>query len=229
MENKQICIYEALGAFCINFFFFSMVAVNNQLQMFSFFQLALIPAVSYYVIYQLFQHKCRGHFNPALTFSSYITAECSLKEFLAVCAAQLGGTAAAAIGAVVLFSNNNLKLELTVRTIDFQFTDIPRLQITLILLFLTSFGLGITYFYSFSPKQNKKPLPFCLALFLVNLINLPVTGTGIHPLRLFIQVIFKKNGGEYPLYMFIVFLGTVCGALLYYKFLHRKQKSIHHN
>lgn len=229
MEYKHAYRFEALGAFTINFLFFSMIAVNNQLQLLSFFQLALIPASAYFVVYKLFQHKCRGHFNPALTFSVYITAGCSLKEFLLTSAAQLGGTAAAAIGAVVLFSNNMLKMDLTARTIDFQFTDIPRLQITLILLFITSFGAGTAYFYSFSRKEGGQLLPFCISLFLANLVTLPVTGTGFHSLRLLILVLFKKPAGEYPLFMFIVILGTVCGALSYFKLLHKTDKNIKTN
>lgn len=237
MKYKHTYRYEALGTFIINFLFFSVVAANSQMRLLNSFHMALIPAVSYYVVYLLFREKCRAHFNPAFSFSCYITAGCSLKEFLLTFAAQLGGTAAAAIGAVVLFSNNMLKLELTARTVDFQNSDIPRLQVMILLLFITAFTAGVVYSYSAAisagPEKNVSPgkrtgaiVPLCLILFLTNLITLPVTGTGSHPLRLLILTLFKKPAGDYGLAMFIVILGTVCGTLSYYKFLHKKESEV---
>ncbi|XP_022978976.1 aquaporin PIP2-1-like [Cucurbita maxima] len=168
-----------------------------------------------------------GHINPAVTFGLFLARKVSLVRAVLYMAAQsLGAICGCAL--VKAFQNGHYnEYGGGANSLADGYSTGTGLAAEII----GTFVLVYTVFSATDPKRNARdshvpvlaPLPIGLAVFMVHLATIPITGTGINPARSFgAAVVFNKSKPWDDQWMFWVgpFIGAAIAAI-YHQFILR--------
>lgn len=156
------------------------------------------------------------HVNPAVTFAMWIDKRISTKDFIFYVIAQCLG-AIAGSGLLVLILNSTTLG--TVETLGLgantfgtlagsEITMLGALIVEIILTFV--FVLAVLGVSRDEKKANVAPIVIGLALVLVHLLGINLTGTSVNPARSLAPAIFM--GGEYLAQIWVFIVGPLVGA-----------------
>lgn len=156
------------------------------------------------------------HVNPAVTFAMWIDKRISTKDFIFYVIAQCLG-AIAGSGLLVLILNSTTLG--TVETLGLgantfgtlagsEITMLGALIVEIILTFV--FVLAVLGVSRDEKKANVAPIVIGLALVLVHLLGINLTGTSVNPARSLAPAIFM--GGEYLTQIWVFIVGPLVGA-----------------
>ena len=156
------------------------------------------------------------HVNPAVTFARWIDKRISTKDFIFYVIAQCLG-ALAGSGLLVLMLNSTTLG--TVETLGLGantfgtlngsgITMLGALIVEIILTFV--FVLAVLGVARDEKKANVAPIVIGLALVLVHLLGIKLTGTSVNPARSLAPAIFM--GGEYLSQIWVFIVGPLVGA-----------------
>lgn len=156
------------------------------------------------------------HVNPAVTFAMWIDKRISTKDFIFYVIAQCLG-AIAGSGLLVLILNSTTLG--TVETLGLgantfgtlagsEITMLGALIVEIILTFV--FVLAVLGVSRDEKKANVAPIVIGLALVLVHLLGIHLTGTSVNPARSLAPAIFM--GGEYLTQIWVFIVGPLVGA-----------------
>lgn len=156
------------------------------------------------------------HVNPAVTFAMWIDKRISTKDFIFYVIAQCLG-AIAGSGLLVLMLNSTTLG--TVETLglganafgtltDSEITMLGALIVEIVLSFV--FVLAVLGVSRDEKKANVAPIVIGLALVLVHLLGIKLTGTSVNPARSLAPAIFM--GGEYLTQIWVFIVGPLVGA-----------------
>lgn len=156
------------------------------------------------------------HVNPAVTFAMWIDKRISTKDFIFYVIAQCLG-AIAGSGLLVLILNSTTlgtveTLGLGANTFgtlaNSEITMLGALIVEIILTFV--FVLAVLGVSRDEKKANVAPIVIGLALVLVHLLGINLTGTSVNPARSLAPAIFM--GGEYLTQIWVFIVGPLVGA-----------------
>ena len=156
------------------------------------------------------------HVNPAVTFAMWIDKRISTKDFILYVIAQCLG-AIAGSGLLVLILNSTTlgtveTLGLGANTFgtlaNSEITMLGALIVEIILTFV--FVLAVLGVSRDEKKANVAPIVIGLALVLVHLLGINLTGTSVNPARSLAPAIFM--GGEYLTQIWVFIVGPLVGA-----------------
>ena len=213
-------LVESIGTFFIIFLGFTAIINNIYNQPFGLFFIALAFGVSSFIMIFLFYGISKANFNPAISFTFFITGVLNLKEFLLYVLSQFIGGFIAMILLALLFSKNiNLSI-LTTNSQIINNSDLGQMLVIIIIEFIASFILMFTY--SFNKKKNFIIIGF--TIFILHLIFFNIDGMGLNPVRVIIPSIFALNFSNVFYYIVGIFGGTISGGLFYHRLLKKNNK-----
>ncbi|KAG5245499.1 aquaporin PIP2 [Salix suchowensis] len=170
-----------------------------------------------------------GHLNPAVTFGMLLTRRMSLIRAAAYMVAQCLG-ALFGVLFVIFFTNSDEQQssEGVVNVVTRSYTN----GAGLVAEFIGTVVLVYTVFSSTDPKRNARdshvpvlsPLPIGLAVFVVHLATIPITGTGINPARSLGTNLIYRSTTEAMDDLWIFWVGPFLGALaaaVYHRYILR--------
>lgn len=213
---------EFTGSFFIIFFGFTSIINNFYNQTIGNFIIALSFGVSTLIAVYLFQKISKALFNPALSFSFFLTGEINLKEFLLYSLSQFLGSLCAMILLAFLFSKN---INLTLPVVNGQIagnSDLGNASIIIIVEFISAFLLTFAYMLK---KDKNKFLIIGFVVFLSSLVFFNVDGIGLNPIRVLIPSIFTLKFTNTFFYITGIFLGSISGGLLSHRFFYKIKKN----
>ncbi|HOV12861.1 MAG TPA: aquaporin [Spirochaetota bacterium] len=212
-------LVEFIGTFFIIFFGFISIINNFYNQTFGSLFISLSFAISTIVMFVLFHKISKANFNPAISFSFFITGVLSLKEFLFYSLSQILGGFFAMIILALIFSKNISLTLLTTNSNIINNSDLGQILIIIMIEFIASFIL--MFVYKTDKKKNYIVIGF--TIFILNLIFYGIDGMGLNPVRVLIPSLFSLNFTNVIFYLTGIFAGMVSGSLFHH-WLFKKKK-----
>ncbi len=153
------------------------------------------------------------HVNPAVTFAVWIDKKISTKDFIGYVIAQvLGAIAGSGLLSLILDSTMIGSSSLGANTFGnlsaSNITMLGALVVEIVLTFV--FVLAVLGVTRDSKKENVAPIVIGLALVLVHLLGIGLTGTSVNPARSLGPAIFM--GEEYLSQVWVFIIGPLVGA-----------------
>ena len=180
--------------------------------------IALCFAASVMIMIFIFRKTSGSHFNPAVSFTFFITGKLSLKDTIFYILSQFGGGILAGLLLCILFAKSSnlggLKIE---QGIISRFDISPK---TFIILSEFIFSFFLMFVYAFSIKKNKNLKRFSFILiggvyFITVLFLGQIQGAGLNPIRIIIPSVFTLQWQNIIFYLIGVFLGSLFGGISY--------------
>jgi len=206
--KKYLC--EFLGTCVLVLFGCGVAIVTNADLVATALAFGLSAAVVYYIV----GYISGGHINPAVSFAAWIDKRIDTKDFFGYVFAQiLGGIAAFALLMLIFDTTATVY---TVETAANTFGSLSNSGITmlgaLILEIILTFTLVLTVLGITRNNKNTRMVGIVvgLALILVHLFGINLTGTSVNPARGFAPAIFV--GGEYLNQAWVFVVGPMVGA-----------------
>lgn len=188
---------------------------------------SLAFGISIVIIYYVLGKISGGHANPAVSLAMAIDGKITWRKFIFYLISQLLGAALAVLAIRIIFGSGhnygaNLCMGQVIRSNNFK-TYFVGISIEILLTFVFVLTvLGVT-----SKKEYRKcgGLVIGLALVLVYLFGINLTGTSVNPARSLLPAIFA--GGLYLEQSWIFVIAPLAGgvlAALFWKFLKTKKE-----
>uniref|UniRef100_A0A6N2N421 Aquaporin n=1 Tax=Salix viminalis TaxID=40686 RepID=A0A6N2N421_SALVM len=239
-ELKRWSFYRATIAEFIGTLFFLFLAVStvvnykepnytDKCSRIGYLGIALANGGVFFVLVHCTSGISGGHLNPAVTFGMLLTRRMSLIRAAAYMVAQCLG-ALCGVLFVICFTNSDEQQssEGVVNVVTRNYTN----GAGLVAEYIGTFVLVYTVFSSTDPKRNARdshlpvlsPLPIGLAVFVVHLATIPITGTGINPARSLGTNLIYLTTREAMDDLWIFWVGPFLGALaaaVYHKYILR--------
>lgn len=156
------------------------------------------------------------HVNPAVTFAMWIDKKISTKDFVGYVVAQVIG-AIVGSGLLVLILNTTTLGDIEIIGLGANtFGELASSNITMLGALITEIVLTFVFVLSVlgvtrdEKKENVAPIVIGLALTLVHLLGIGLTGTSVNPARSLAPAIFM--GGEYLEQVWVFIVGPLVGA-----------------
>ena len=172
------------------------------------------------------------HINPAVSTAMLVSGKMTVKEYVGYVLSQiLGALAGAAVVGLFFGSFENLGGNAVQETLINAYGSTPSLFVGLVVEIVLTFAFVLAILGVTSKTENKAVtgVVIGLALTLVHLLGIRLTGTSVNPARSIGPAILQMIGGNFTaisqIWIFIVgpILGAVLAAVLY-KFLEGKKQ-----
>ncbi|HNZ27653.1 MAG TPA: aquaporin [Spirochaetota bacterium] len=215
---KKLFLAEFIGTFFLIFFGLSALIIRDYSSNFGSVGAAFVFGTTIGAATYFFGRISGAHFNPALSFASFITAEISFKDFLIYVISQILAGFGACFLLLIIFSERfytaSIPSDMSISM--FLENDISFPTLILILESIFSFFLALVYFMSI--KNNKirnRIVPIFIGgtYFTACMILLNINGFGINPLRVVIPALFKWNWTNVAYYVTANFIGALIGGI----------------
>ncbi len=170
------------------------------------------------------------HINPAVSIAMLVKKEISVKQFFIYLGGQLLG---AAIGTYfVAMLTNEFKNVGANQISDFVYAAHDGKAVAMLVAFLVEFILTLIFVYVIlavtSKKENAKIAGFVigLALTLVHLLGIAITGTSVNPARSIMPALFARGDALKEVWIFILapLAGGALAALLF-GYMNKEEKT----
>ncbi len=172
------------------------------------------------------------HINPAVSTAMLVSGKMTVKEYVGYVLSQiLGALAGAAVVGLFFGSFENLGGNAVQETLINAYGSTPSLFVGLVVEIVLTFAFVLAILGVTSKTENKAVtgVVIGLALTLVHLLGIRLTGTSVNPARSIGPALLQMIGGNFTaisqIWIFIVgpILGAVLAAVLY-KFLEGKKQ-----
>lgn len=209
---------ELIGTFFIIFFGISSIIVENvRRNTIEQLGIALSFSITFIIVATLFYRISGAHFNPAITFSSFITGKLKIKEFIVYISSQFAGGLLAGFILLILFVRNanlgGVNIEEGIIASRFE---IGPIAFIILIEFIAAFLLMLTYAFCFSRLQSSNLLLPILAgsiYFIFIVIFHKLEGAGLNPVRILIPAIYVGKWKMVLYYLIGSFVGALAGGI----------------
>ena len=203
---------EFCGTFIIIFFgLASIILFKNLLDAPLFIALTFSTIIT--LSFSLFSKDFFVTFNPFLSFTAYIRAFISMKEFFISFMAQIIGAFFAVFILYLIFAKNIILPSFSIAPEFVKSTDLKEGNLVLFSSFFSSFFLSFLFFSSdFKKKYNH--IYIGAIYFISILVFYKIMGDMLNPLIIFVTSIFAfKFSSITMLYFIVIFFGTIIGGI----------------
>ena len=206
MNLLKKCTAEFIGTFVLVFFACGTAAVvgcsaeNGTGYLLTALAFGLVIVAMAYSIGNV--SGC--HINPAVSIAMLVSGKMSVKDFIGYLIAQFAGAIA---GAATLMAFIGLDKGLGANGL---YNDNIALSLAIEIILTFVFVLAVLGVARDEKKANVAPMVIGLALVLVHLLGIKLTGTSVNPARSLAPAIFM--GGEYLSQIWVFIVGPLVGA-----------------
>lgn len=215
---KKLFLAEFIGTFFLMFFGLGAIIIRDYSSNFGSVGAALVFGTTLGVTTYFFGRISGAHFNPAISFASFITAEIGFKDFIIYVISQILAGFGACLSLLIIFSEHfyTASVPSDMSMSMFLENDISFSTLILILEFIFSFFLAFVYFMSI--KDNKirnRIVPIFIGgtYFMICMILLNIDGFGMNPLRSVIPALLKRSWTNVAFYVTANFTGALIGGI----------------
>lgn len=215
---KKLFLAEFIGTFFLIFFGLGAIITRDYSSNFGTVGAALVFGTTLGITTYFFGRISGAHFNPAISFASFMTAEIGFKDFIIYVISQILAGLSACFSLLIIFSERFYiaAVQSDMSTSIFFENDISFSTLIFILEFIFCFFLALVYFMSI--KDNKirnRIVPVFIggAYFTICMILLNIDGFGINPLRSVIPAFFKWSWTNVAYYVTANFTGALIGGI----------------
>lgn len=209
MSNSKAVLAELLGSFVLLFGGgLAILASNGGLLAIAFgFGMALLAAL------YAFGERSGGHYNPAVSVAALLDKRIDTNTLIGYVAAQVFGFVLAALGLLLVFSQDEVALTTTQRS------DPDRVGLAgafFVEVILAAVFVAVILRVSKSEMYVRSaPLVIALTLVMIILAADPITGASVNPARSLASALIGNEWGDAVIWLFAPMVGGLVGWLLF--------------